>query len=88
MKDYGVWWNIAGAGWVSELPEHHEQVEMFECPTNSHNHVPKYGGKPLTFTKEEAEVLASDWSKRKWGPYVALPLDTQLPKGELTFKEK
>jgi len=89
MKDYGVWWNIAGAGWVSCLPEHFHQVEMFGgCPTNSSQHIPKWGGEPIAFTKEEAETLAADWSKRKLGPYIALPLGSVLPKGELTFKEK
>jgi hypothetical protein len=82
MKDYGVWWNIAGAGWVSCFPEHHHQVEMFG---GCSKHVPGWGGKPLSLTKEEAEELAADWSKRESGPYVALPLVSVLPKGELTF---
>lgn len=88
MKNYGVWWNIAGGGWVSALPDHHGQVEMFGgCHIHSHLHVPKWGGKPIVFSKEEAEVLAEDWSPRGWGTYVAIPLNSCLPKGELTFKK-
>ena len=86
VKDHGVWWNIAGAGWVSELPAHHEQLELFGgCPAWSRHHLPHYGGPALAFTKHEAEQLAIQWSQCRRGPYVALPLGTQLPKGRLTF---
>jgi hypothetical protein len=68
---YGIWWDIAGAGWVSYFPEHHNQLEMFGgCVHNSYKHTPLWGGKPLIFDKDEATKLAEDWSTRGNGRYV------------------
>jgi hypothetical protein len=72
VRTHGIWWNIAGAGWISALPEHHDQTEMFGgCLKNSRQHTPFWGGEPLLFTKEEAEKLAASWSNRGWGSYEA-----------------
>lgn len=73
-KTHGVWWNIAGAGWVSSYPEHHNQLEMFPCLKGNSKHVPQWGGKPLRFTEAEATRLARIWTEQGWGPYEARPI--------------
>jgi hypothetical protein len=73
ISPHGVWWNIAGAGWVSALPEHHNQLEMFPCPKGSSYHTPKWGGKALLFTKETATKLAAEWTAHG-SPYEARPI--------------
>jgi hypothetical protein len=74
---HGVWWNIAGAGWVSGLPDHFEQLELFEGCRHPSKYAPFWGGAPLAFTEEQAKELAEKWSGLGWGPYVAKVLPTK-----------
>jgi hypothetical protein len=72
MKTHGIWWCIAGAGWVVSLPEDHGQQRLFECRKG----YPKWGSewtghKPLLFSKEEAERLAAEFSLLGIGQYEA-----------------
>jgi hypothetical protein len=90
MKNYGVWWNIAGAGWITALPEHHGQLELFPCkryqPGWSVSWIIDEGYEhPLAFSKEEAISLAKEWSALGHGSYVAKPLGSKLPHQALVF---
>jgi hypothetical protein len=60
-KNWGVWWDIAGAGWISELPAYGERS-------------PRWGATPIEFPESEAKWLAAEWSTLGLGPYVAKPI--------------
>lgn len=69
---WGVYWNISGAGWVSSLPLHYEQMSLPGVSTKTFP--PLWGGKPLTLTEARAKQLADDFCKIGWGDYVARPM--------------
>lgn len=57
---HGVWWRIAGAGWVSGISD---------GPSPAAGS-PLWGGSPLAFTELEARRLAAEWGDT----YEARPL--------------
>jgi hypothetical protein len=86
-EKWGVWWAIAGAGWITALPEHHGQLTLFELTGDPlfkcHTHLPLWsvswaGHPPLIFTEQVAKALASEWSFSGRGKYEARLIEPVL----------
>jgi hypothetical protein len=71
-KSYGIWWTIAGAGWVVRLPDDYGQLKMFDCRSGHPFWGVEWAGrKPLLFTEKDAKRMAEEFSLLGIGKYEA-----------------